>query len=152
MDKLKTILLVDDDLNDVELALQVLAENQLANEIAEVNDGEQALDFLYRRGRFEANDGTPPAVVFLDLKMPKVDGLGVLRAIKSDPALKAIPVVMLTSSREDPDLVASYELGVNAYVVKPVNFLQFVETIKQVGLFWAVLNEYPSSSATAGRV
>lgn len=117
-----------------------------------VNDGEQALDFLYRRGRFEGSDRTPPAVVLLDLKMPKVDGLTVLRTIKSDQAFKTVPVVMLTSSREERDLIASYELGVNAYVVKPVNFSQFIEAIKQLGFFWAVLNERPSRSATAGRV
>jgi len=147
MDKLKTILLVDDDPNDVELALQALAEHRLANQIVVVNDGEQALDFLYRRGRFEGSGGTSPAVVLLDLKMPKVDGLGVLRIIKSDPALKTVPVVMLTSSREERDLVASYELGVNAYVVKPVNFAQFIEAIKQLSLFWAVLNECPPKMA-----
>lgn len=150
MDKLKTILLVDDDPNDIELALQALAEHRLANDIAVVNDGEQALDFLYRRGRFEASDGTP-AVVLLDLKMPRVDGLTVLRTIKSDPALKTIPVVMLTSSREERDLIASYELGVNAYVVKPVGFPEFMEAIKQLGFFWAVLNECPSNSAVVAR-
>ncbi|MGH8612979.1 MAG: response regulator [Gammaproteobacteria bacterium] len=152
MDELKTILLVDDDPNDVELALQALAEHRLVNAIAVVNDGEQALDFLYRRRGFETNDGMPPAVVFLDLKMPKIDGLGVLRVIKNDPALKTVPVVMLTSSREERDLVASYELGVNAYVVKPVNFSQFIAAIKQLGFFWTVLNERPSRSATARRV
>ncbi|MGH8580346.1 MAG: response regulator [Gammaproteobacteria bacterium] len=151
MDQLNTILLADDDPNDVELALQALTEHRLANEIAVVNDGEQALDFLYRRGRAEGSDGTLPAVVLLDIKMPKVDGLTVLRTIKSDPRLKTIPVVMLTSSREERDLIASYELGVNAYVVKPVNFSQFIEAIKQLGCFWAVLNEYPSRSATAER-
>jgi len=151
MDKLRTILLVDDDPNDVELALQALAEHRLANEIAVVNDGEQALDFLYRWGPFEGSDRTPPAVVLLDLKMPKVDGLTVLRTIKSDQALKTVPVVMLTSSREERDLIASYELGVNAYVVKPVNFSQFIEAIKQLGFFWAVLNECPGKSGTAAQ-
>lgn len=152
MDELKTILLVDDDPNDVELALQALAEHRLANQIVVVNDGEQALDFLYRRGRFEGRDGASPAVVLLDLKMPKVDGLEVLRIIKSDPVLKTVPVVMLTSSREERDLIASYELGVNAYVVKPVNFSQFIEAIKQLGFFWAVLNEGPPRSGRAARV
>src|SRR5919106_770746 len=146
MDELKTILLVNDDPNDVELALQALAEHRLANQIVVVNDGEQALDFLYRRGGFEGRDGASPAVVLLDLKMPKVDGLEVLRIIKSDPVLKTVPVVMLTSSREECDLIASYELGVNAYVVKPVNFSQFIEAIKQLGFFWAVLNEGPPRS------
>ena len=140
MNGLKTILLVEDNPNDVELTLEALADYRLANEVVVLNDGEEALDYLYRRGRFEAVP-VLPAVVLLDLKMPKVDGLTVLRTIKADPALKTIPIVMLTSSREERDLVESYELGVNAYVVKPVDFAQFVEAVKKLGYFWAVLNE-----------
>ncbi|MGH8509191.1 MAG: response regulator [Gammaproteobacteria bacterium] len=141
MQALKTILLVEDNPNDVELTLEALAEYRLANDIVAVNDGEAALDYLYRRGRFAGREPMLPAVVLLDLKMPKVDGLTVLRTVKADPGLKYIPIVMLTSSREERDLVESYQLGVNAYVVKPVDFGQFVEAIKKLGYFWAVLNE-----------
>ncbi|MGH6954046.1 MAG: response regulator [Alphaproteobacteria bacterium] len=143
MNGLKTILLVEDNPNDVELTLAALAEYRLANEIVVVNDGAEALDYLYRRGRFEGRGPDSPAVVLLDLKMPKVDGLTVLKSLKGDPVLKAIPVVMLTSSREERDLVESYALGVNAYVVKPVDFAQFSEAVRSLGYFWAVLNEPP---------
>ena len=143
MQDLKTILLVEDNPNDVELTLEALADYRLANDIVVVNDGEEALDYLYRRGRFAARDPMLPAVILLDLKMPKVDGLTVLRTVKADPGLKCSPIVMLTSSREERDLVESYQLGVNAYVVKPVDFGQFVEAIKKLGYFWAVLNEPP---------
>ncbi len=143
MNALKTILLVEDNPNDVELTLEALAEYRIANEIVVLHDGAEALDYLYRRGPFEGRAAGFPAVVLLDLKMPKVDGLTVLRTVKADPALKSIPVVMVTSSREERDLVESYALGVNAYVVKPVDFTQFVDAVKKLGYFWAVLNQRP---------
>jgi CheY-like chemotaxis protein len=141
MNGLKTILLVEDDPNDIELTLEALAEYRVANEIMVLHDGAEALDYLYRRGRFEDRAGDSPAVVLLDLKMPKVDGLTVLRTIKGDPVLKTTPIVMLTSSREERDLVESYALGVNAFVVKPVDFAQFSDAVRRLGSFWAVLNE-----------
>jgi CheY-like chemotaxis protein len=144
--RLKRILLVDDSPRDTELALDALARHNLANEVVAVRDGAEALDYLYRRGQFADRASGQPAVVLLDLKMPKVDGLDVLRQIKSDPQLKMIPVVVLTSSREEPDLVNCYQLGVNAYIVKPVQFQEFVEAVKQVGAFWAVVNEPPPGS------
>jgi CheY-like chemotaxis protein len=143
MNGLKTILLVEDNPNDVELTLEALAEYRLANEIVVVNDGAEALDYLYRRGRFEGRAGCPPVVVLLDIKMPKVDGLAVLKTVKGDRVLKRVPIVMLTSSREERDLVESYALGVNAYVVKPVDFAQFSDAVRRLGYFWAVLNELP---------
>jgi two-component system response regulator len=143
MNALKTILLVEDDPNDVELTLEALAEYRVANEVMVLHDGAEALDYLYRRGRFEDRAGGSPAVVLLDLKMPKVDGLTVLKTIKGDPALKSVPVVILTSSREERDLVESYALGVNAFVVKPVDFAQFSDAVRRIGYFWAVLNERP---------
>jgi CheY-like chemotaxis protein len=149
MSDLKRILLVEDSPQDIELTLAALEENRLANEVVVVRDGEAALDFLYRRGIFKLRTAGHPAVILLDLKLPKVDGLEVLQCVKNDPALKAIPVVMLTSSREEQDLVHSYEYGVNAYVVKPVNFKDFVEAIKELGLFWAVINEPPLGSVRA---
>ena len=146
MNNLKRILLVDDSPRDIELALNALAGYRLANEVIPLPDGAEALDYLFRRGRFAERTDGQPAVVLLDLKMPKVDGLEVLRQIKGDPKLKVIPVVVMTSSREEQDLVNSYQLGVNAYVVKPVKFQEFVEAVKRVGGFWAVLNEPPPSS------
>ncbi|HEX4798567.1 MAG TPA: response regulator [Burkholderiales bacterium] len=148
MTQLRPILLVEDNLKDVELVLAALKKNNLANEVVVARDGEEALDYLYRRGKFQSRDQGFPIVMFLDLKMPKVDGLEVLRQIKSDDALRLIPVVMLTSSREEADLVKSYQLGVNAYVVKPVGFQQFVDAIKQTGMFWAVINEPPPETAS----
>jgi CheY-like chemotaxis protein len=153
MTELKSIVLVEDHPNDVELTLEVLADIQLANEVVVLTDGEEALDYLYRRGRYQLRDPLHPAVILLDLKLldlklPKLDGLAVLRTIKSDPAIKPIPVVMLTSSREERDLVESYQLGVNAYVVKPVDFTQFSEAIRQLGCFWAILNERPPGSVS----
>src|SRR5436190_10593588 len=139
----KRILLVEDSAQDVELTLAALEEAHLANEVDVVRDGAEALDYLYRRDDFAERPNCTPIVVLLDLKMPKVDGLEVLRQMKLDPVLKKIPVVMLTSSREEQDLIRSYELGVNAYVVKPVNFQQFLESVKQLGCFWAVINEPP---------
>ncbi len=146
MNPLSRILLVEDSLKDAEMTLDALAEYHLANEVLHLHDGAEALDFLYRRGAFAGRTGGQPAVMLLDLKMPKVDGMEVLRQIKSDPQLKVIPVVVMTSSREEQDLVDSYALGVNAYVVKPVNFQGFVEAVKHVGAFWAVFNEAPPGS------
>jgi CheY-like chemotaxis protein len=147
MAELKRILLVEDSPNDVELTLSALSENHLANEVIVARDGEEALDYLYLRGRFAHRPPGNPAVVLLDLKLPKVDGLEVLQVVKSDPLLKAVPIVMLTSSREEQDVVKSYDLGVNAYVVKPVAFDAFVDALKELGLFWAVLNEPPPDPA-----
>jgi CheY-like chemotaxis protein len=146
MNSLKRILLAEDNAKDVELALAALEENHLANEVVVVRDGEEALNYLKRQGAYKDRPEGNPAVVLLDLKMPKVDGLQVLRAIKGDEQLKKIPVVMLTSSREEKDLVASYNLCVNAYVVKPVNFAEFLEAVKNLGIFWALLNEAPPGS------
>jgi CheY-like chemotaxis protein len=140
------ILLVEDDLHDVELTLAALAENHLANEVVVVRDGEEALAYLRREGLFQLRAQGHPAVVLLDLKLPKVDGLQVLAQIKGDSRLQSIPVVMLTSSREEQDLVRSYKLGVNAYVVKPIGFQEFVGAVKEVGLFWAVINQPPPDS------
>jgi CheY-like chemotaxis protein len=143
MRSLKPILLVEDNLNDIELVMDALRRNNIANKIVSARDGGEALDYLYRRGEFAGREGDDPVFLLLDLKMPKVDGLEVLRQIKSDQKLQMIPVVMLTSSKEESDLVKSYRLGVNSYVVKPVDFGQFVEVIRQLGLFWAVINEPP---------
>ncbi len=151
MAELNSILLAEDNPKDVELTLTALAENHLANEVVVVCDGEEALDYLRRRGRFALRAEGNPAVVLLDLKMPRVDGLEVLRRIKSDDTLKTVPVVMLTSSREERDLVESYRLGANAYVVKPVGFEQFVDAVREIGVFWALLNERaPGSVRKAG--
>ena len=146
MNSLKRILLVDDSPRDTELALNALKTHSLANEVFALRDGAEALDYLYRRGEFVNRPPGDPAVILLDLKMPKVDGIEVLRHIKADAALKRIPVVVMTSSREEQDLLNSYELGVNAYVVKPVKFQAFIEAIEQVGAFWAVINEPPPGS------
>jgi CheY-like chemotaxis protein len=143
MSELKPILLSEDNPRDAELTLEALADNNLANRVALVRDGVEAMEYLRREGEYKTRKPGNPAVVVLDIKMPRMDGIDVLRAIRSDPALKLIPVVMLTSSREEQDLIRSYELGINAYVVKPVKFSQFVEAVKQVGLFWAMLNELP---------
>jgi CheY-like chemotaxis protein len=147
MKSLRRIMLVEDNLNDIDLTLAALEEHHLANEIVVARDGAEALDYLYSRGKFAGRDDGPPAVILLDIKMPKVGGLEVLRQMKSDPALSALPVVMLTSSREEPDLAASYSLGANAYVVKPVDFQQFVDAVRQIGVFWAVVNEPPPRNA-----
>ena len=146
MNELKRILLVEDNPKDVELTLAALEEHNLANEVVVVRDGASALDYLYRRGEYKMRGGNNPAVVLLDIKLPKIDGIEVLRQLKSDPQLKTIPVVMLTSSREEKDLVDSYKLGVNAYVVKPVNFQEFVSAVKELGVFWAIINEPPPGS------
>jgi len=136
------ILLVEDSENDIELTLAALAKH-VTSEVDVAHDGAEALDYLYRRGAFVGRASGVPVLVMLDLKMPKVDGLEVLRTIKADPALKRIPVVVLTSSREQSDLAESYERGVNAYVVKPVEFEKFINAVKQLGLFWMLLNEPP---------
>jgi CheY-like chemotaxis protein len=146
MSTLGRILLVEDDPKDVELTLTALEEYNLANEVVIAKDGEEALDYLYHRGNFKTRSNDHPAVLLLDLKLPKVDGLEVLQQIKSDEKLKLIPVVVLTSSHEEKDMVASYKLGVNAYVVKPVDFHEFVNAIKELGAFWAVINEPPPGS------
>jgi DNA-binding response OmpR family regulator len=146
MSSLGRILLVEDDPKDVELTLTALDEYNLANEVVVAKDGEEALDYLHCRGNFKARSNDSPAVLLLDLKLPKVDGLEVLQQIKSDAKLKMIPVVVLTSSHEEKDMVASYKLGVNAYVVKPVDFHEFVNAIKELGVFWAVINEPPPGS------
>lgn len=148
---LKPILLVEDDKRDLELTLIALERSQLANEVVVMRDGAQALDYLRREGDFEERDAGNPAVVLLDLKLPKVNGLEVLQAVRADPALRSLPVVMLTSSQEENDVVKSYELGVNAYVVKPVAFDRFVSAIGDLGVFWAVLNEPPPGSYRAQR-
>lgn len=146
MSNYKSILLAEDNTEDVELTLEALSEYNLANEVVVVRDGAEALDYLYCKGPFKMRTPGNPAVILLDIKMPKMDGLEVLRTIKGDGELKKIPVVMLTSSREEPDLAESYKLGVNAYVVKPVNFQDFVKAVKQLGVFWALLNEPPPGS------
>lgn len=143
----KRILLVEDNQKDIDLTLAALEENHLADEVVVVRDGEQALDYLYRRGNFRLRAGGDPAVVLLDLKLPKISGLEVLSQVKADPTLKAIPIVMLTSSREDIDLSRSYQRGVNAYVVKPVTFSRFVDALRELGVFWAKINEPPPGSA-----
>ena len=146
MNNLKRILLVEDDANDVELTLTALQEHNLANEVVVAQDGEEALDYLYRRGNYKMRTNGNPAVVLLDMKMPKVDGLEVLRQMKSDDQLKMIPVVVVTSSGNERDVVGSYKLGANAYVVKPVDFQQFIDAVKVLGLFWGIINEPPPGS------
>lgn len=149
--KLKRILLVEDNANDAELTLEALSEHNLANEVDRVTDGAEALDYLYQRGAFAGREDGNLAVILLDLKLPKVDGLEVLRAIKADDKLRYLPVVVLTSSREESDLVESYRLGVNAYVVKPVNFSEFIKAVREVGAFWAIVNEPPPAYKGAPR-
>lgn len=143
MSTIGRILLVDDSLRDTELALDALDQYHLANEVVTLRDGVEALDYLYRRGPFAGRTNGNPAVILLDLKMPRVDGMEVLQQVKSDPALRMIPIVVMTSSREEKDLLSSYQHGVNAYVVKPLNFHELVDAVKLVGGFWAVLNEAP---------
>jgi CheY-like chemotaxis protein len=146
---LKRVLLAEDNVHDVELTLTALRANNLVNEVVVVRDGAEALDYLRRRGPHAQRDPGHPALILLDLKMPKVDGLEVLRHVKSDPELRVIPIVVLTSSREEQDLLRSYDLGVNAYVVKPVDFHDFVDAVKVLGGFWAVLNEPPPATAAS---
>ncbi|ACB74222.1 response regulator [Opitutus terrae] len=146
----KRILLAEDSPQDIEMTLSALSDYRLTNEIVVVNDGEQALDYLYARGAFADRVPGNPVVVLLDLKMPKVDGLEVLRTIKQDEQLRTTPVVMLTSSREEQDVVRSYRLGTNAYVVKPVDFHCFIEAVKQLGAFWTIHNEPPPRMVVPG--
>lgn len=148
---LKPILLVEDNPKDLELSLIALERSNLANEVVTVRDGKEALDYLFRRGAYSDRQPGNPAVVLLDLKLPKVDGIQVLEQVKAEPSLQSIPVVMLTTSREEKDLVKSYQLGVNAYVVKPVAFKEFIEAIQELGIFWAVVNEPPPGSLKPGR-
>jgi two-component system response regulator len=140
------ILLVEDNADDIELAVHALREEKLANGITIARDGEEALDLIFRRGKPHP-EFEPPRLILLDLKLPKVDGLEVLRAVKSDPRTKAIPIVVMTSSKEERDLVESYKLGVNAYVQKPVGFEEFRSIVKELGLFWLVINQVPSAHA-----
>jgi DNA-binding response OmpR family regulator len=146
MNRLGRILLVEDDPKDVELTLTALEEYNLANEVIVARDGEEALEYLYSRGKFKTRSSDNPAVMLLDLKLPKVDGLEVLKQVKSEEKLRMIPIVVLTSSKEEKDMVASYKLGLRAYVVKPVDFHEFVNAIKELGIFWAVINEPPPGS------
>jgi len=142
---IKKILLVEDNPNDAELTLEALNEKNLANEVIWLKDGQEALDFLYCQDAYLGRDRVNPVLILLDIKMPRVDGLQVLKQIKEDPKLKTIPVVILTSSREEADLIAGYQNGVNAFVVKPVNFEDFMHSVSSLGAFWAVLNEAPST-------
>lgn len=146
MSTLRPILLAEDNSNDVELTLTALHSLNLANEIVVVNDGAEVLDFLRCRNSFSARAAIPPAVIILDLKMPRVDGLEALREIRADPIFKILPIVILTSSREENDLVKGYQLGANAYVVKPVDFDQFISAVSQLGVFWALINEPPPAA------
>ncbi|MGY8682806.1 response regulator [Bradyrhizobium sp. UFLA05-153] len=147
MSELGRILIVEDDPRDVELTLTALDEHKLANEVIITRDGKEALDYLHCREQFASRADDNPAVILLDLKLPKVDGLEVLQQIRSDPKLKMIPVVVLTSSHEEKDMLATYQLGVNAYVVKPVDFHEFVNAVKELGMFWAIINQPPPGSA-----
>jgi CheY-like chemotaxis protein len=140
---LRTILLAEDNPKDIELTLEAMAENNLANHVTVVNDGVEVIEYLQREGKFKDRAEGNPAFILLDIKMPRMDGIEVLRTIRNDPKFKTIPIVILTSSREEQDLISSYNLGVNAYVVKPVIFHEFIEAVKQIGIFWAVLNELP---------
>jgi CheY-like chemotaxis protein len=146
MVEIRTILLAEDNPKDVELTLEALGDHNLANNVIVVRDGVETIDYLHCAGKFKLRKPGNPAVLLLDIKMPRMDGLEVLKAIRSDAALKMIPVVILTSSREEQDLIKSYELGVNAYVVKPVDFSEFINAVKQVGVFWAVINEVPHAN------
>jgi CheY-like chemotaxis protein len=146
----KKILVAEDDENDAELILKALERYNIANEVIVVEDGAEALDYLHRRGNYETRAEGNPVLTLLDIKMPKVDGLEVLREIRSDERLKMIPAVILTSSRHESDLLASYQLGVNAYVVKPVDFNEFVEAIRELGVFWVMVNEPPPGCVPSG--
>lgn len=142
---LRKILLVEDNHNDIELTLEALSEENLGNRVDVVNDGVEAMEYLRCEGKYKDREKEFPAVILLDIKMPRMDGMEVLRELKRDPQMKIIPVVMLTSSREEPDLKKCYALGTNAYVVKPVNFKDFFEAVKQLGVFWALINELPTN-------
>ena len=146
MGELRTILLAEDNPKDVELTLEALAEHNLANNVIVVRDGVETMDYLRCQGKHKQRKPGLPAVLLLDIKMPRMDGIEVLRAVRNDPGLKILPVVILTSSREEQDLIKSYELGVNAYVVKPVDFKDFIRAVKEIGVFWAIINELPPES------
>jgi CheY-like chemotaxis protein len=146
MDILKSILLAEDDEKDIVLTMTAFKQNNLLNKVVAVHDGEEALDYLFYKNKFASREKGNPAVILLDIKMPKIDGLEVLKRIKQDINLKKIPVVILTSSGEEKDLATSYNLGANSYVVKPVNFNEFIEAVKQLGLYWAVINQAPPGS------
>ena len=148
MVELRTILLAEDNTKDVELTLEAMAENNLANQVVVVKDGVEALEYLRHEGKYKLRKAGNPCVILLDIKMPRMDGVEALRNIRSDDALKIIPVVILTSSREKKDLTDTYELGVNAYVVKPISFLRFIEAVKHTGAFWAVINELPTDGGS----
>lgn len=152
MSEIARILLVEDSKNDKDLTVAALSESGLANELVWVQDGQEALDYIYREGTYAERSEGNPAVVLLDLKMPRVDGLQVLAKVKADPAFKMIPIVVLTSSNEESDVVRSYGLGGNAYVVKPVGFTEFVSALKDLGVFWAVLNQPPPGTALHSRL
>ena len=143
--EIKTILIVDDSRNDIELAIAALSEKNLANEVVIAEDGIEALDFLYKRGKFADHQNGNPVVILLDIKMPRMDGIEVLKRIRSEPRFQLIPVIMVTSSAEEKDLVESYKLGANSYVVKPVDIVQFIDAIKVLGQYWAVINQPPPS-------
>ena len=143
----KRILLVDDNANDVELALEAFEQGHLAHDVAVAHSGQEALDYLLGRGRYAGQPPQPPTVILLDLKMPHMDGLAVLSAIKAEASLEGIPVVMLTTSREETDIESCYRLGARAYVVKPVDFAEFIDAVRTIGVFWALLNEQPAGSA-----
>jgi CheY-like chemotaxis protein len=146
MVEIRTILLAEDNPKDVELTLEALGDHNLANNVIVVRDGVETMDYLRCEGKYSQRKPGNPAVLLLDIKMPRMDGTEVLKAIRSDKTFRTLPVVMLTSSREEQDLIKSYELGVNAYVVKPVDFKEFIEAVKQLGVFWAVINEVPPGS------
>ena len=148
MNNLKPILLAEDNPNDAELTLEALADNNLVNRVVHVRDGVEALEYLRCEGKYASRTPGNPAVVILDIKMPRMDGMEVLQIIRSDAALNLLPVVMLTSSKEEHELIRSYELHTNAYVVKPVKFSEFIDAVKQIGVFWAVLNELPPDGTT----
>jgi CheY-like chemotaxis protein len=143
MNDVRTILLAEDNPKDVELILEALSDHNLANQVTVVKDGVETMEYLRCEGKYKLRPKGNPAVVLLDIKMPRMDGIEVLQAVRNDPALKVLPIVMLTSSCEEPDLKRSYECGANAYVVKPIEFEEFIEAVKQVGVFWAILNELP---------
>jgi CheY-like chemotaxis protein len=151
MVEIRTILFAEDNPRDVELTLEALGDHNLANNVFVVRDGVETMEYLRHEGKYKQRKTGNPAVLLLDIKMPRMDGIEVLRAIRSDNLLKMLPVVMLTSSREEQDLIKSYELGVNAYVVKPVDFKEFIEAVKQVGIFWAVINEVPPECALSDK-
>lgn len=151
MTMVKRVLFADDSERDTELALEAFAEYRMCNEVIAVRDGVEALDYLYRRGEFATREEGLPSLVLLDLKMPRLNGIDVLREIKGDPALRSLPVVIMTSSREEQDLATCYQLGANAYVVKPVKFQSFVEAVRQLGMFWMMVNEPPPAVPVRGQ-